>query len=104
MLEDYGSRWAKVVDNFRYLDVEHRHKEKEYGVSWRSEFKCELNTEYNLIVEKHVSNPLNDAKHPGHKLREQKFEVLCCIIEKEFADVLRFCGSRQLDMLHMMKD
>ena len=35
-------RWAHVVDNARYLAVEHKHKEKEYGIKWRTAFKGEL--------------------------------------------------------------
>ena len=32
-------RWARVLDNAGYLGVEHRHKEKEYGIKWRTAFK-----------------------------------------------------------------
>ena len=38
-LNDYCDRWARVIDNARYLGVEYRHKEKEYGIKWRTAFK-----------------------------------------------------------------
>ena len=31
--------WDKVLDNAKYLGVENRHKEKEYGLKWRAAFK-----------------------------------------------------------------
>ena len=38
-------RWAKVVDNARYLSFEHQFKEKEYGIKWRESYKVELKKE-----------------------------------------------------------
>ena len=50
--------WDKVVDNARYLGVEHRHKEKEYGIKWRTAFKSEMKTVFDAMIAKH-GNPLN---------------------------------------------
>tara|TARA_B110000285_G_C14591812_1_gene366742 strand:- start:324 stop:479 length:156 start_codon:yes stop_codon:yes gene_type:complete len=32
-------KWDKVMDNAKYLGDEHRYKEKEYGIKWRSAYK-----------------------------------------------------------------
>ena len=53
----FTERWAKVTDNARYLSVEHRHKEKEYGIKWRTAFKGQLEIEYDKLVLK-FGNPL----------------------------------------------
>ena len=51
-------KWDKVIDNARYLGVEHRHKEKEYGIKWRTAYKGELEKVFNVLVNKY-GNPLN---------------------------------------------
>ena len=35
-------KWTRLYDNARYLAVEYRHKEKEYGFKWRQAFKEEV--------------------------------------------------------------
>ncbi len=35
-------QWAHIFDNARYLGVEYRYKEREYGIKWRSAFRDEL--------------------------------------------------------------
>ena len=32
-------KWDKVWDNAKYLGTEHKFKEKEYGIKWRSAYK-----------------------------------------------------------------
>lgn len=49
-------RWAKTVDNSRYLQVEHKFKEKEYGIKWRTAFELRLEDQYLILVEK-FGNP-----------------------------------------------
>ena len=39
-------KWQKLLDNAKYLSSEHRHKEKEYGISWRTAFKTILRSEF----------------------------------------------------------
>ena len=65
-LVTYAERWSKAVDNFRYLDIEHRHKEKEYGVSWRTEFKFELSQEFDNIINHKGGNPFDQ---PGSNFK-----------------------------------
>ena len=100
-LDDFANRWSKAVDNFRYLDVEHRHKEKEYGVSWRTEFKFELTQEHDAIVNHKGGNPFDQ---PGSNFKGTKFDVIALIVEKDYADSLRFYNNGQLEMLQMMND
>jgi hypothetical protein len=42
-------RWAKVIDNARYLVFEHRFKEKEYGVKWRLAYIAQLDREVTML-------------------------------------------------------
>ena len=82
-------RWGRIIDNARYLDVEHRHKEKEYGIKWRTAFKHELEKQHDQLVEKY-GNPLeNEPKWNGDQL-----EVIQAIVEKDFKDVLTFVNGK----------
>ena len=99
-LDYYAERWSKVVDNFRYIDFEYRHKEKEFGVSWRTEFKLELDAEYNKFMER-FENPL--AKD-GKPFKGDKFDVMGSLVEKDYTDAIKFYNSRHVDMLHMLKE
>ena len=75
-------QWARIVDSARYLAVEHKHKEKEYGIKWRTAFKSELESDYDKMVLK-FGNPIeSDEKWDGNQ-----FEVILAIIEKDFKDV-----------------
>ena len=42
-LDAMVKNWNSLMDNAKYLGVEHRHKIKEYGIKWRSAFKIEMN-------------------------------------------------------------
>ena len=95
-LDDFAGRWSRCVDNFRYLDVEHRHKEKEYGVSWRTEFKFELSQYYDEIINHKGGNPFDQ---PGSKFKGTKFDVIALIVEKDYTDSMRFYKNGQLEML-----
>ena len=46
-------RWARVMDNASYIGVEHRHKEKEYGIKWRTAFKSQLHKETDKMLKKY---------------------------------------------------
>jgi len=87
-----------VIDNARYLGVEHRHKEKEYGIKWRTAFKGELQTEYEMFLEK-FGNPMPaDAwEEPDH------LEVIMAIINKDYKDMLTFAKSGQAELIEMLK-
>ena len=84
-----AERWAKVTDNSRYLSIEHRHKEKEYGIKWRTAFKGELEKEYDKLVLKY-GNPLEAKETWGG----DQFEVIAAIVEKDFKDVQTFVGGK----------
>ena len=51
-------KWDKVMDNAKYLGDEHRYKEKEYGIKWRSAYKVIMQAEYDKLVKK-FGNPLD---------------------------------------------
>ena len=93
-------KWAKVVDNCKYLGVEYRHKEKEYGIAWRAEYKIEVNHEKNRLVRK-FDNPL-----PGQEEDEdgkyEPLEVIEAIVLKHYADVQTFEKESQFDMIEIM--
>ena len=90
-------RWGNIVDNARYLDVEHRHKEKEYGIKWRTAFKIELEKQYDSLVLKY-GNPIeNNQTWNGDHL-----EVVQAIVEKDFKDVLTFANGKQYDLIEML--
>ena len=79
-LMEMSDRWARVIDNVRYLEVEHRHKEKEYGIKWRTAYKIELEKELDKLVAK-FGNPLEG------KIVNDKFEIMLAIVEKDFKDI-----------------
>ena len=51
-MADFALRWGKIIDNFRYMSIEHKHKEKEYGIRWRTQFKTYVNEQYNKLIER----------------------------------------------------
>ena len=75
-------RWAKVLDNARYLGVEHRYKEKEYGLLWRTDYKHALEDACAELAGR-FGNPLT-GKGWMHS------EVIYFIIQKDFNDVCIF--------------
>ena len=77
-----------MVDNARYLAVEHRYKEKEYGIKWRSAFKLELEREATKIIEKY-GNPLD-----GQAESDNHFEVIRALVEKDFKDIQSFLNGK----------
>ena len=96
-LDAMAVRWAKVIDNARYLGVEHKHKEKEYGIKWRSAFKIELEKEADKIIMK-FGNPMEqDPTWNGGLL-----EVILALVEKDFKDVQAFTMAKQYDLLEML--
>ena len=92
-------RWATVVDNVRYLEVEHRHKEKEYGIKWRTAFKQELDKSYEELTAKY-GNPLEQKK----SWDGSQIEVIKAIVEKDFRDIQTFAGGNQFDLIAMLDE
>ena len=87
-MNDLCDRWATVIDNVRYLDVEHRHKEKEYGIKWRAAFKSELEKIFQMLTEKY-GNPLEGKKSwdGDTTSTDNQKEVIKAIITKDFKDI-----------------
>ena len=98
-MNDLCDRWATVVDNVRYLDVEHRHKEKEYGIKWRAAFKAELEKVCNQLTEKY-GNPIENKKSWDGDFKE----VIKAIIEKDFKDIQTFAGGNQYELMEMLNE
>ena len=92
-------RWAKVIDNARYLGDEHRHKEKEYGLKWRAVYKRQLEILTDALTAKY-GNPLeaNIAWNGDNS------EVIYFIIEKDWKDIQTFVVGKQLDCMEMLND
>ena len=61
-----------------YLSTEHRYKEKEYGISWRTAYKTFVATEFKKLVGL-FGNPLNDGAH--------ELEVIGALVERDWKDV-----------------
>ena len=52
-VEQKLEQWSHIYDNARYLSVEYRHKEREYGIKWRSVFKDELQLKTDFLISKY---------------------------------------------------
>ena len=96
---DLCDRWCHVIDNARSLNVEYRHKEKEYGIKWRTAFKVELEKSYNEMTAKY-GNPLENKK----SWDGDQIEVIKAIVEKDFADIQTFAGGNQVDLIMMLQE
>ena len=67
------------------MRVEYIHKEKEYGIKWRSAYKQELTKEVSKLIAK-LGNPVaNDANWTGDMLI-----VIYELVAKDYRDVLTF--------------
>ena len=91
-------RWAKVADNARYLSVEHRHKEKEYGIKWREAYKLELKKEEEELRRKfgQFLDEGTDLTDPNH--------IIAAIVTKDWKDVRTFTKAGQFDLILLMCD
>ena len=87
--EQLHERWAKVIDNARYLGEEHRHKEKEYGLLWRQVYKKELEKMAFDLIQRY-GNPVEANKHWNGDWSE----VIYFMIEKDFKDVVTFAQGK----------
>ena len=80
-------RWAKIVDNARYLIFEHMFKEKEYGIKWRLVYEDQLKREANMIRDRFGSH-LEDRAFSDPHLE------IAAVVEKDFKDVCKFVKSK----------
>ena len=78
------------------MPCEHIQKEKEYGITWRTAFKLELNAFIEILAKKLVST--------GGFAEQDPFEVLHKIVKKDCIDVATFDMRTQSDLMAMMVD
>ena len=78
--------WDKCLDNAKYLGVEYRHKEKEYGIKWRAAYKRVLRKETDKLVKKQ-GNPFKNAD--GEE-EPEAFEIIMAIVGKDHQDMETF--------------
>lgn len=101
-------KWDSLIDNARYLGVEHRHKEKEYGIKWRTAYKEELNRVLGLLTKKY-GNPLQNAEDEFAEVTHQQeidgpLEIIRAIVEKDYKDVVTFRNGKQFDLIELLED
>lgn len=88
-------RWAKAIDNAAYLIFEHRIKEKEYGIKWRTAYKAELKEEAMMLRGKF-----------GEHLGDQEFEdfnhVISELVLKDFTDVQKMKSDNDFGLMVML--
>ena len=93
--------WDKVLDNAKYLGVEHRYKEKEYGIKWRTAFKEVLEKETVKLVKKY-GNPLKSDQNSNSD--PEPLEVIFAIVEKDYKDMETFRYGKQWELIELLKE
>ena len=87
------------MDNAKYLGVEHKHKEKEYGIPWRTAYKYELEKHFEKLSSKY-GNPLEGnpswAGDPN--------DAIFAIVLKDYKDIQTFIKGKQFDLIEMLLD
>ena len=89
-------RYFALLDNITYMKHEHIQKEKEYGITWRSAFKVELNR---------ISTDLHSrviAEDDAEDMEDDPFMVLHKIVRQDTIDASTFDSRCQADLLHML--
>ncbi len=89
-------RYITLLDNVTFMPSEHIQKEKEYGITWRTAFKKELNSLVDGISKKLIS--------AEGQIQEDPFEVLHKIVKKDCIDAATFDVRTQADLLSMLID
>ena len=100
-IEEMIHLWDKVLDNSKYLGVEHRYKEKEYGIKWRAAFKEILEKETVKLVKKY-GNPLKSEQNGGND--PEPLEVIFAIVEKDYRDMETFRYGKQWELIELLKE
>ena len=100
-------RWAKVVDLLRYVGIEHRYKEKEYGKLWRADYKRQLEEQTMNLMNKY-GNPMTNG---AFSLREEDYgaesfnsELIYFLVKKDYMDISKFAAKRQLELMEMLTE
>ena len=91
-------RWARVMDNASYIGVEHRHKEKEYGIKWRTAFKVQLHKETDKMLKKYGITQLTQAEE------EDPTVAIFNQVQKDYNDIMNFVQGSQYDLVEMLQE
>ena len=93
---DMMARWFNLRDCAQYLSAEHQQKEREYGITWRSAFKQQLNKKTNELSVKLTGSGIAEDQDP--------FDVLYQLVVKDYDDVRQFDEKCQADLICMLAE
>jgi hypothetical protein len=88
-------RYFTLLDNITYMKHEHIQKEKEYGITWRSNFKIELQRVATDLHKRVIADE-------EEEMDEDPFAVLHKIVRQDTIDASTFDSRCQADLLHML--
>lgn len=91
----FMARYIVLLDNVIYMPSEHVQKEKEYGITWRSAFKKELNC---LVDALYIG--LDEPEGANENM--DPFTVLHELVKKDCIDAATFDMKTQADSLSNM--
>lgn len=92
--EGVMNRYITLLDNATFMPSEHIQKEKEYGITWRTAFKKELNDLVGVVTRKLISSDADPSAEP--------FETLHKIVKKDCIDGATFDSRTQADLICML--
>ena len=92
--EGIMARYICLLDNATFMPSEHIQKEKEYGITWRTAFKKELNDLVAIVSKKLISAEEETPADP--------FEVIHKIVKKDCIDGATFDSRTQADLICML--
>lgn len=92
--EGIMARYINLLDNATFMPSEHIQKEKEYGITWRTAFKKELNDLVAVVSKKLISADEEVSSDP--------FEVIHKIVKKDCIDGATFDSRTQADLICML--
>ena len=78
-------KWAHLYDNARYLGVEYRQKEKEYGIKWREAFREELKIKMDFLVGKYGKAEDVKERH-GQIMTDYYLDVIFSLVSHSFRE------------------
>jgi len=70
------------MDNAKYLQYEHRYKEKEYGIPWRTAYKFEVEKVFEKLTSKY-GNPLEGNQN----WTGDPHEAIFAVVLKDYKDI-----------------
>lgn len=95
-------RWAKVLDIIRYLAVELRIKDKEWGWKWRDTFLEQVTLEVEKLKEFDIRHDAldGDPRSPNY----DPIKLIHKVMSDEFKMVLEAAHLEQLKVMEMHHD